>query len=119
MRDGRLSVGHAKVILGLLDEKSQKQAAEHIIKDGLNVRQTEGLVAKFQSRATRKTEADAKIGGTPIGDPHVADLEARLREVFATKVKLNYTLGKGSVEITFYSDAELERILPLLGVRMD
>ncbi len=120
VRDGRLSVGHAKVILGLVDEKSQKAAAERIVKDGLNVRQAEGLIAKLQSRATRKTEAEVNIGSsTPIGDPHVADLEARLREVFATKVKLNYSLGKGSVEISFYSEAELERLLPLLGVRMD
>jgi ParB family chromosome partitioning protein len=119
VRDGRLSVGHAKVILGLEDEKSQKTAAERIIKDGLNVRQTEGLVAKLQSRATRKTEAAITTATPPAGDPHVSDLEAKLREVFATKVKLNYALGKGSVEITFYSDAELERLLQLLGVKMD
>ena len=122
LRDGRLSVGHAKVILGLADEKNQKLAAERIIKDGLNVRQTEGLITKLQSRATRKTEAEVTAtatGEVPASDPHVNALEAKLREVFATKVKLNYALGKGSVDITFYSDAELERILQLLGVRMD
>lgn len=122
LRDGRLSVGHAKVILGLADEKNQKLAAERIIKDGLNVRQTEGLVTKLQSRATRKTEAEVTAtatGEVPAGDPHVSALEAKLREVFATKVKVNYALGKGSVDITFYSDAELDRILQLLGVRMD
>jgi ParB family chromosome partitioning protein len=119
IREGRLSVGHAKVILGLADEKSQKIAAEHIIKDGLNVRQSEGLIAKMQSRSTRKTEADVPTGAAPAGDPHVANLESKLRDVFATKVKVNYTLGKGSVELSFYSDAELERLLQLLGVRMD
>ena len=119
VRDGRLSVGHAKVILGLADEKSQKLAAEHILKDGLNVRQSEGLIAKMQSRATRKTGADVQTGTVPAGDPHVADLESKLREIFATKVKLNYSLGKGTVEISFYSDAELERLLQLLGVRID
>ena len=55
----------------------------------------------------------------PVGDPHVADLESRLREVFATKVQLHYAQGKGAVEIAFYSDAELERILQLLGVKQD
>ena len=50
VREGRISVGHAKVILGLTDEKNQTQAAERVIKEGLNVRQTEGLVAKLQSR---------------------------------------------------------------------
>jgi len=119
IRDGRLSVGHAKVILGLVDEKSQRLAAERVIKDGLNVRQTEGLVAKLQRRGSRKTEADVKTGAVLIGDPHVADLEAKLREVFATKVKLNYTQGKGALEISFFSDEELERILQIIGVRAD
>src|SRR4029077_5038464 len=102
VRDGRLSVGHAKVILGLTDEKNQKLAAERAIKDGLNVRQTEGLVAKLQKRGGKAAggkEQGAVILTVPIGDPHVADLEAKLREVFATKVQLRYVEGKGSVEI--------------------
>jgi ParB family chromosome partitioning protein len=118
LRDGRLSVGHAKVILGLADEKNLQFAAERVIKDGLNVRQTEGLVAKLQKRGSRKTATPETIAA-PIGNPHVADLEAKLREVFATKVQLNYVQGKGSLEISFFSDAELERILQILGVVAD
>src|SRR5450432_3177476 len=117
VREGRISVGHAKVILGLDDEKNQTHAAERVIKEGLNVRQTEGLVAKLQSRGSRVAAAKPETVAAPGGDPHVADLEAKLREVFATKVKLNYSQGKGSLEITFYSDGELERILQILGVR--
>jgi ParB family transcriptional regulator, chromosome partitioning protein len=119
VREGRLSVGHAKVILGLADEKNQKLAAERVIKEGLNVRQTEGLVTKLQSRGARKTGDNAKTVAVPIGDPHVADLEAKLREVFATKVQLRYVQGKGALEISFFSDEELERILQILGVRTD
>ena len=115
IRDGRLSVGHAKVILGIADEKSQKLAAERVIKEGLNVRQTEGLVAKLLKRGTRKNVQPETVA-VPAGDPHVADLEARLREVFATKVELHYAQGKGSVEISFFSEEELERILQILGV---
>jgi ParB family chromosome partitioning protein len=118
VRDERLSVGHAKVILGLADEKNQQLAAERVIKDGLNVRQTEGLVAKLQKRGLRKAAQPEAIAA-PIGDPHVADLEARLREVFATKVELHYAQGKGKLEISFFSDAELERILQILGVAAD
>lgn len=118
VRDERLSVGHAKVILGLADEKNQQLAAERVIKDGLNVRQTEGLVAKLQKRGSRKAAQPESIAA-PIGDPHVADLEARLREVFATKVELHYAQGKGRLEISFFSDAELERILQILGVSAD
>jgi ParB family chromosome partitioning protein len=122
VREGRLSVGHAKVILGLADEKNQRLAAERVIKEGLNVRQTEGLIAKLQARGdngARSKEQGAGILAAPAGDPHVADLEAKLREVFATKVKLNYAQGKGSLEISFFSDAELERILQIAGVNPD
>jgi ParB family transcriptional regulator, chromosome partitioning protein len=119
VREGRISVGHAKVILGLPDEKNQNLAAERVIKEGLNVRQTEGLVAKLQKRGGKgagSKEQAAGVLSVPVGDPHVADLESKLREVFATKVQLNYAQGKGSLEISFFSDAELERILQILGV---
>ncbi len=116
VREGRISVGHAKVILGLADEKNQTQAAERVIKEGLNVRQTEGLIAKLQLRGSRVAAAKPETVAMSAGDPHVADIESKLREVFATKVQLNYAQGKGSLEISFFSDAELERILQILGV---
>jgi len=122
IRDGRLSVGHAKVILGLSNEKDQTLAAERVIKEGLNVRQTEGLLARLHKRGlrgARNKEPGAGARAVSAGDPHVADLEGRLREVFATRVQLHYAEGKGAVEISFFSDQELERILQILGVTMD
>jgi ParB family chromosome partitioning protein len=119
LREARLSVGHAKVILGLADEKQQQLAAERVIKEGLNVRQTEGLVARLQKKGARSKGQAVGTLVAPAGDPHIADLEARLREVFATKVQLHYTQGKGSVEISFFSEEELERILQILGVRAE
>ena len=116
IRDGRLSVGHAKVILGLVNERDQKAIAERVVKQGLNVRQTEGVVSKLQKRGTRRTPPQPETVAAPVGDPHVADLEAKLREVFATKVQLHYDQGKGSVEISFFSEEDLERILQILGV---
>lgn len=118
LRDGRLSVGHAKAILGLTGEQEQKLAAERVVKQGLNVRQTEGLIAKLQRRGLRRPGQPETIVA-PAGDPHIADLEARLREMFATKVELHYTQGKGSVEISFFSDEDLERILQVLGIHPD
>jgi ParB family chromosome partitioning protein len=116
IREGRLSVGHAKVILGITDEKKQKLAAERVIKEGLNVRQTEGLVAKLQNRDSRRPGLKLETVAAPGSDPHVANLEDRLREKFGTKIQLRYAQGKGTVEISFFSDAELERILQILGV---
>jgi len=119
VREGRLSVGHAKVILGLSDEKKQKLAAERVIKQGLNVRQTEGLVAKLQARGSRKLVIKPETVAAPGADPHVTNLEDRLREKFGTKVQLRYAKGKGAVEISFFSDEELERILQVLGITPD
>jgi ParB family chromosome partitioning protein len=118
IREGRLSVGHAKVILGLASEQNQRLAAERILKEGLNVRQTEALVARLQARES------GIVGGpvppTPLTrDAHVASLEDQLRERLGTKVHLRYAKGKGALEITFFSDSELERILHVLGISSD
>ncbi len=118
LRDGRLSVGHAKVILGLATPRQQEQAAERILKDGLNVRQTEGLVAKLQAPPPGGDSAKG-VPTPPVRDAHVSDLENRLRERLATKVRLRYAHGKGAVEISFFSDDELQRILDVLGVKLD
>lgn len=117
IREGRLSVGHAKVVLGLETEKQQQLAAERVIKEGLNVRQTEGLVAKLQARGT----GPSKPGSiTPLTqDAHVADLENRIREKLGTKVHLRYSQGKGGLEISFFNDDELERILHILGITVE
>ena len=117
IRDGRLSVGHAKVILGLNDQLQQTQAAERIIKDALNVRQTEGLIAKLQARA--KPGAKPGVVVPLPTDAHVSDLENRLRERLGTKVHLKYSEGKGALEISFFSDDELERVLQILGIQTD
>ena len=115
IRETRLSVGHAKVLLGLTDEKDQRLAAERVIKEALNVRQTEGLIARMQARASGRTSRPGVIMPLPT-DAHVADLENRLRERLGTKIQLRYVQGKGALEISFFSDDELERILQILGV---
>jgi len=118
LREGRLSVGHAKVILGLADDKQQRLAAARILKDGLNVRQTEALVAHLNSRPAAASSSAAAAPAS-ARDSNVASLENQLRERLGTKVHLRYAQGKGAVEITFFSDAELERLLQILGIKQD
>lgn len=117
LRTGQLSVGHAKVILALEDEHLQELAAEQVVREGLNVRQTEGLVARLQAgsarpRGSRRTRA-------PETDAQVRRLEDRLRERLGTRVRLQYREGRGRLEIAFFSDEELERVLQILGVGPD
>src|SRR5437773_6333333 len=121
VRDGRLSVGHAKVILALEQPLEQSLAAERILKNSLTVRAAEDLIAKMQQKQPiiiPDGAAGAKKGAAPA-DAHVQDLENRLRERVGTKVQLKYKNGKGTLELRFFSDAELERLLQVLGVRLD
>ena len=118
VRDGRLSVGHAKVILGLTGVEEQKLAAERVLKQTLNVRQTEDLVAQLQNRGA--AAAAGKPGVLPLAkDSHVLDLEGRLQERLGTKVDVRYRQGKGALQIHFFNDDDLQRVLEILGVKLD
>lgn len=118
LREGQISVGHAKVILGLSDAKTQQAAADRILKENLNVRQTEALVTKLQSRQNGAPPS-VEPATAKTADPHVTRIEDKLRERLGTKVRLHYAQGKGSVDIAFFSDSELERVLSILGVETD
>lgn len=119
VRDGRLSVGHAKVILSLTMSEQQKLAAERVLKDGLTVRQAEELVSRLQNQPS--TPGGKSANGLVISnrDPHLVALETKMRERFGTKVQLRYRQGKGSLEIRFFNDKDLERILGVLGIKAD
>jgi len=118
IREGRMSVGHAKVILGLTSERDQNLAAERIIKDGLNVRQTEGLIAKLQSHGQKSGDTAKTKAIVPV-DSNIARIEEKMRERFGTKVHLKYAHGKGAVEISFFSDDDLQRVLEVLQISAD
>jgi ParB family transcriptional regulator, chromosome partitioning protein len=118
LRDGHLSVGHAKVILGLPGTAEQQLVAERVLREGLNVRQTEELVAGLLAagpatgkRTSRKSDVSR--------DTHVAALENRLQERLGTKVSLRYREGKGAIEVRFFNDDDLERVLQVMGVSAD
>ena len=118
LRDGLLSSGHAKVILGLKHAKDQIAAAKRVIKKEFSVRQTEELLGALGQAAPGKTRRGpaGKRSGT---DAHILALEARLRERLGTKVALRYRKGKGSVDIKFFNDEDLQRILQTLGIKAD
>lgn len=118
LREGRLSVGHAKVLLGLGTGPLQKLAAERVLREGLNVRQTEALVARWAARQSGATPQP--VPPVPAArDAHVAQLEDRLRDRLGTKIHLRYAGGKGALEITFFSETDLERLLEILGVKTE
>jgi ParB family chromosome partitioning protein len=118
VRDGLLSVGHAKVILGLTAADDQKQAAERILQKSLNVRQTEELVSFLQGKGGEKP-VKKNAAGLVSEDAHVANLRDRLQERFGTRVIVRYQKGQGAIEIKFFNDADLDRILQVAGLPPD
>lgn len=121
IRAGNLSVGHAKVLLSLEHTEEQTVAAQRVLQNRLSVRQTEELVDHLRNQPAANTSAVPLPSSSPTVErsAHVVDLENRLRERFGTKVQLRYRQGKGSLEIRYFSDAELERILQIVGLPMD
>lgn len=120
IRGGQLSVGHAKVILGLDSLEAQQLAAERILRQGLNVRQTEDLVARMlQGPLLTAGGASTRTQTALPRDIHVADLENQLQQRLGTKVALRYRRGKGSIEIRFFDDNDLKRLLEIFGIKED
>jgi ParB family transcriptional regulator, chromosome partitioning protein len=118
VREGRLSVGHAKVILGLSSAEEQELAAERVLKKSLNVRQTEELAGALQ-RKRGETNGERTRSGLQGQDAHLASVQNKIQERFGTKVVLRYHQGRGAVEIKFFNDDDLERILKVAGIEMD
>ncbi len=117
LRSGQLSTGHAKVLLGLPSPALQISAADQIQSRSLSVRQTEELVAQLLAPQPQKVSSTVPVPSSR--DPHVLDVENRLRDRLATRVGLRYRAGRGAIEIRFGSDNELNRLLDLLGIQPD
>jgi ParB family chromosome partitioning protein len=89
------------------------------LRGGWTVRQLEAAIAKKDSSAPSMA-VDPRAASVPVpADPHVTDLENRIRERVGLRIGLHYKAGKGRLEIQFHSDDELDRILDVLGVSVD
>ncbi|MDP6570588.1 MAG: ParB/RepB/Spo0J family partition protein [Candidatus Marinimicrobia bacterium] len=111
LKSGDISNGHAKALLGLRKSLQMITLFHKIVKEGLNVRQTESLVQALGISSDRKTAVKKVI---PLS-PEIQQVETSLRELFQTRVKLQKSkTGKGKIQIDFSSEEDLERILEIL-----
>ena len=109
----QLSTGHAKVILGVKSKSEQKVLADEVVAKGLTVRATERLVSQHLNPSKPKKKQQGLEGEEAAA---IAEVENRLRERFATEVHIAHGRDKGKVEIQYYGNDDLNRILDLLGV---
>ena len=106
LKEGWLSVGHAKVLLGMNDEKKMVEIAKEVVDKDLNVRQTEFLI-KIQPAEKKKT-----VKRDPNVENAILDSQKRLEKRFGTKVKIQYSdKYKGKVEIAFKDLKQMTELL--------
>src|SRR6202171_2554222 len=114
LTQGLLSVGHAKVLLALKEPDEQLLVAETILRRSATVRTTERLVARqlgtTRPRRRRQTAAATVTSAT------IDDLENRLQEHLGTRVIIHHGKERGRIEIEYYGNDDLQRVLVALGL---
>ena len=108
IRDGKITGGHARAILSLENHKEQLAMAQKIMDENLSVRVLESLV---YGNTRKKRGRKLKMKKLP---PELAEAENRLKQFLGTKVELKRGLKKGRIEIEYYGDSDLTRIIELI-----
>lgn len=112
LMDSVISEGHARVILSIENNDLQYEISQKIIDEGLSVRDTEKLIKNLQSNLvkTSKKNNDEKL------NLYINDIRNKLEGIFGTKVNLKNKNNKGKIEIEYYSNDDLQRILDILKI---
>ena len=111
VKAGNISAGHARAILSIRKSLQMLTLYHKIIREGLNVRQTEALVKKYCNKSSEKS----KIKKTTIRSLEIKQFENTLISIFGTKVVIQKDIkGKGKIYIEFYNENDLQRILEIL-----
>jgi ParB family transcriptional regulator, chromosome partitioning protein len=109
LSNGLITMGHGRALLGLKKKSKMQQVVQRITDDGLNVRQLEKLIQDINmnvSRGTKKKTVQTNV--------FFKEKESSLRDRFGTSVSIKKSKRKGKIEIEFFSQDDLERILDLL-----
>ncbi len=106
--EGKISFGHAKLLLSIEDEEVQRAVCDRIMANDLSVRDTERLIKNIGKVQKRKFEVKN------ITIERFPEVEGRLRDILGTKISILYDGKKGKIDIEFYSKEDLRRIVDLL-----
>ena len=114
LTQGLLSVGHAKVLLALKEPEEQVAVAETILRRSATVRATERLVAR--QLGTTRPRRRRQTAATTVTSAAMDDLQNRLQEHLGTRVTLHHGEKRGRIEIEYYGNDDLQRVLSALGL---
>ena len=113
--EARLTMGHGRALLSLPDKKMMLRARDLVVKRQLSVRDTEALCKTLQSNPDRSGQAPMSVEGASAVNADLNYVADTLRSQLKTKVKISGTGQRGKIEISYFTPAELERIVSLLA----
>jgi len=107
-----VSVGHAKVLLGVKAAEEQLKFAETILRRNYSVRQTERMLTRHLGGWKRRR----RTAQVPVTSATIADLQDKLRQHLGTNVSIQHGPKRGRIEIEYYGDDDLQRVLSIIGL---
>lgn len=113
---GLLSVGHAKALLGLKAQEEQRLLAEKVLRQSSTVRTTERMVRRQLGGAGPRRR---KTSAADMSNAALRDLENRLQQHLATHVTIQHGEKRGRIEIEYYGEDDLDRVVRALGLSFD
>jgi ParB family chromosome partitioning protein len=111
-----LSTGHAKAILGVKNGEEQKLLADIVMKRQLTVRKAEKLVSDYQASGGKTTRNLSPSSSAKTLTPYMQQLQERLQAHFGTRVHLAHGEKKGKIEIEYFGNDDLDRVLGVIGL---
>lgn len=109
MNNGELSMGHGRALLGLKSKEQLPVVVNKIIREKLNVRQVEKMINDINERTEKKQPPRKKQK-----DIFIVEQEEKLKDMFGTNVQIQQNKNKGKIEIEFYNDEDLNRLITML-----
>jgi ParB family chromosome partitioning protein len=119
LRDKEVAMGHARALIAIDDEEAQVELLEETIEEDLSVREVERRARNWHADQEEADEAedDPSVASSPPdrGELQLDDYRSTLRSRFSTQVQINHKSdGEGSIEISYYSEEDLERLVELM-----
>lgn len=112
LRENEITFGHARALLSVKESKVQKELTDMIVEKQLSVRDVEKYIQMLSKKADQSKEKSEKQAYNPF----YREIQENLQKLFGTKVSISKGSKKGKIEIEYYSDDELERIIQIINM---
>ena len=111
---GKISAGHARALLSVTDAADMRLMFARMMGSGMSVREAEQYAAELNSEEPEPKKASATKKLSPAKDPDIASIEQQFIEALGTKVALKGSLQSGTLEISYFSQKDLDRIYSVI-----